>query len=80
MILGRHYAHPKCSPSRAALLTGRYAWTMGRQRGAIGEVRRDVSNVQCSLPERYQPTGLSTKYTLLPKYLKKAGYVTRHVS
>ena len=37
---------------------------MGRQRGAI---------------ERYQPTGLSTKYKLLPHYLKQAGYQTHAV-
>ena len=64
IILDHHYAHPKCSPSRAALLTGRYAWSMGRQRGAI---------------ERYQPTGLSTKYQMLPEYLKQAGYVSHAV-
>ena len=64
LILSRHYVHTKCSPSRAALLTGRLAWTMGRQRGAI---------------ERYQPAGLSTNYTLLPSYLRKAGYSTHAV-
>ena len=64
IILERHYVHPKCSPSRAALLTGRYAWTMGRQRGAI---------------ERFQPTGLSTEYSLLPEYLQAGGYSTHIV-
>ena len=29
-VHNRHYVHSKCSPSRASLLTGRYAWTMGR--------------------------------------------------
>jgi len=64
VVLDRHYVHSKCSPSRAALLTGRYAWKMGRQRGSI---------------ERFQPTGLSTKYQLLPQLLKKVGYSTHAV-
>jgi len=64
VILDRQYVHTKCSPSRAALLTGRYAWRTGNQRGAV---------------ERYQPTGLPTEYTLLPQRLKEAGYATHAV-
>jgi len=64
ILLAKHYVHSSCTPSRAALLTGRYAWKMGVQRGNI---------------ERYQPLGLSTKYKLLPEYLKTAGYVTHAV-
>ena len=64
IIFSNHYVHASCSPSRAALLTGRLAWKMGMQRGNI---------------EKYQPLGLSTKYKLLPQYLKSAGYLTHAV-
>ena len=56
--LDQSYVTPKCSPSRAALMTGVYPHKLGRQRGAI---------------ERFQPTGLNTSYTLLPQYLKMVG-------
>ena len=64
LVLSRHYVHTKCSPSRAALLTGRYAWSLGRQRGAI---------------ERYQPAGLTTRVSLLPGLLQQVGYQTHAV-
>ena len=44
IIFSNHYVHASCSPSRAALLTGRFAWKMGMQRGNI---------------EKYQPLGES---------------------
>jgi len=57
--LEKSYVHSKCSPSRAALLTGRYAWRLGIQRAGVG---------------RFQPTGLNTSVKILPEYLKEGGY------
>merc|ERR1719347_2069332 len=62
--LSQSYVTPKCSPSRAALLTGVYPWKLGMQRGAV---------------ERFQPNGLNTSYKLLPEILKEANYKTHAV-
>ena len=58
------YTSPKCSPSRASLMTGLYPWRVGMQRGAI---------------ERYQPDGLNTSIKILPQYLQEIGYNTHAV-
>jgi len=62
--LNRSYVTPKCSPSRAALLTGKYPFRIGLQRGAI---------------ERWQATGLNTSLQLLPEILQSGGYKTHLV-
>ena len=62
--LDQSYVTPKCSPSRAALLSGRYPWRLGMQRGAI---------------ERWQDTGLDTGVDLLPELLGQGGYSTHLV-
>ena len=63
-MLTQSYTTPKCSPSRAALMTGRYPWKIGMQRGAI---------------ERFQPDGLNISIKILPQYLQQAGYNTHAV-
>ena len=64
MILDQYYAQPKCSPSRAALMTGLYPYKMSLQRGAIGDFR---------------PMGLPTVIKTLPEMLRGAGYSTHLV-
>ena len=62
--LSNSYVSPKCSPSRAALMTGIYPWKLGLQRGAI---------------KRFQATGLNPNKVLLPELLQKGGYATHLV-
>ena len=59
--LEQFYAQPMCTPSRAALMTGRYPHRYGLQTLVI------PSNA------RY---GLATDEWLLPQALKEAGYKT----
>ena len=62
--LDQSYAQQVCTPSRAALLTGRYPFHIGRQKRALKPL---------------QPTGLALNVTTLPTELKKLGYRTHMV-
>jgi len=64
VILDNYYVQPVCSPTRSALLTGRYPIHTGLQRGVI---RPD------------EPHGLPLHFTTLPQKLKEAGYSTHMV-
>ena len=65
VTFARSYVQPICTPSRSSFLTGMYPYKIGRQGGPpLG-------------PD--QPTGLTLNYTLLPDYLKQAGYATHMV-
>ena len=59
VTLDSFYSQPRCSPSRASLLTGLYPYKMGIQRGNISPFR---------------PSGLARSLTLLPEMLAERGY------
>ena len=64
VTLDNYYVQPICTPTRSALMTGKYPIHTGMQHGVIHPL---------------QPYGLPTNVTLLPQRLKEAGYQTHLV-
>ena len=63
-VLRRYYVMPSCTPTRAALQTGRYTVRYGLQDGTI---------------PNNKPYGLNLTEKLLPEYLKELGYATHAI-
>nr|XP_045604438.1 arylsulfatase B-like [Procambarus clarkii]XP_045604441.1 arylsulfatase B-like [Procambarus clarkii] len=64
IILEQSYVQPICTPTRSALLSSRYPFTIGRQHSVL---------------RPSEPVGLDLKLKLLPQALKDSGYHTHAV-
>ena len=72
----QHYANgPECSPTRTALLTGRYQQRAGGLECAIGTGNVGRYDEAIELAEARQ-LGLPSEQSVLPTSLKKEGYVS----
>lgn len=70
----QHYANgPECSPTRTALLTGRYQQRVGGLECAIGTGNVGRYDDAIRLAEQHD-LGLPSDQTVIPKALKEAGY------
>jgi len=61
MTIDGAYAQPTCTPSRVALMTGKYPFTIGFNGNVVQELA---------------PGGIRPEEKLLPQYLKDYGYDT----
>ena len=79
--LERHYVTPLCSPTRAAILTGRHAARLHYTIWREGAVERDERVARTNLPLIPPATvaDLPLSETTLAEVLKGAGYQTFHV-
>ncbi|XP_054721569.1 arylsulfatase B-like [Uloborus diversus] len=64
VILNQYYVQPMCTPSRAALMTGKYPIKTGLQHFVLWAE---------------SPYGLPLNETILPQYLKQLGYATHAI-
>ena len=64
VLLDQYYVQPTCSPSRVAMMTGKYPYRVGRQHMYIKPL---------------MPTGIPVNVPLMPDYFKKAGYMTHAI-
>ncbi|XP_066984783.1 arylsulfatase B-like [Macrobrachium rosenbergii] len=64
VILNQSYVQPTCTPTRTALLTGKYPFRFGLQKGVIAAT---------------EPRGVPLQAKMLPKFLKKTGYETHAI-